>query len=56
MKLLSTRSGWIVENYGWSALMGSGALCGLPAFLVLHFIFSKTFLAPNNPLSVEKNP
>jgi hypothetical protein len=44
MKLVSTRSGWFVGEYGWTALMGAGSLCGLPALALLPLIFSKTFI------------
>jgi PAT family beta-lactamase induction signal transducer AmpG len=49
LKLCATRSGWIAEHYGWPVLMGSGILCGLPALLLLPFIFSKTFITDKSP-------
>ena len=44
MKIVSVRSGWLAQEYGWSVLMGFGALSGVPALLLIPSIFSRTFI------------
>ena len=45
MKVISARSGWLAQEFGWSALMGVAALSGLPALSLIPHLFSRTFIA-----------
>jgi len=44
LKVISMRSGWLVQEYGYRFLLGAGSLCGLPALAMISSVFSKTFI------------
>jgi hypothetical protein len=50
MKIISVRSGWFAQEFGWSSLMGAAALSGLPALLLIPRLFSRTFIAEKTTL------
>jgi hypothetical protein len=55
MKIISARSGWLAQEFGWSTLMGVAALSGLPALSLIPYLFSRTFIAEKTAASLPKN-
>jgi PAT family beta-lactamase induction signal transducer AmpG len=55
MKIISARSGWLAQEFGWSTLMGVAALSGLPALSLIPYLFSRTFIAEKTAPSLPQN-
>ncbi len=44
IKIISARSGWLAQEFGWPTLMGVAAVSGLPALCLIPYLFSRTFI------------
>ncbi len=56
MKIISARSGWLAQEFGWSTLIGVASLSGLPALSLIPYVFSRTFIAEKTAPSPKNTP